>query len=74
MHGKTCPDCGHGEWFHRANTVDQLRGLDDPIPCFAVIGVEMLNVPGFPPKFPATAQSPSYRYCGCTTILPLHVG
>jgi hypothetical protein len=63
--GARCPDCGHGEWFHRANTVDQLRSLDDPIPCFAVVGLE--NVPGFPP----TPSTPVYRYCGCTTVLPL---
>lgn len=51
-----CPDCGHPEHFHRANTIDQLRKLDDPIPCFYVTGITTARGPG-----PSTV----YQFCGC---------
>jgi hypothetical protein len=55
-----CPDCGHAEHFHRANSDDARVKLDDPVPCFAVVWSADV------------ANTRRYRYCGCTTILPLY--
>lgn len=61
---RLCAVCGHLSFFHRANTVDQVRGFDDPVPCFAVVDRTEIR-----PETDRSAATYSYRYCGCRTVL-----